>query len=367
MRRNLFVLFLLLTLPACTAGPPAPEDYRYLRGVNAAGGEFNDAPDALPGASNQHYAYNQAELYEYLYDRGHRVVRIPFRWERLQHSFGEDLDPTGLAELEATVDAAADAGLFVLLDMHNYGKFVREVDDEEVKLGDGVTTSDFADAWTRIVHAFKDQPAVIGWGLMNEPIHLPDGPVPTWKVFSQAAVDAIRDAGNTRDIYVSGNAWGGAQEWPSKNGDPWITDPADSIVYEAHYYLAANNAGAYPDALADVDADAVDRGWDGLRHRVTDEITDFTDWCGEHDVECFIGEMGWPYDEADAEEWNRLGDVIYDILDAAEIGATYWAAGTRWNPDYRLQAYSYDDSKTQFSPNPQTVVIESHPSQLLAD
>ncbi|MCZ2825568.1 MULTISPECIES: glycoside hydrolase family 5 protein [unclassified Modestobacter] len=339
-------------------------DYAFRRGVNAAGGEFNDSPSALPGRQNTHYAYNQRRMYSYLSAHNHEIVRIPFRWERIQHSFGQPLDPIGLMELQETVEAATSEGLSVILDMHNYGTFVRTEDDVEVTLGSGISIAAFADAWRRLVHAFENQPGIVGWGLMNEPHDLKElGPGGTWQVFSQKAVDAIRAAGDTRDIYVSGDQWGGAQSWQHKNGAPWITDPAGSIVYEAHYYLSENNAGAYPNDFSTVESEAMARGWTDLHDRVTDELSDFTDWASAHNVRGFIGEIGWPHDATDADRWNVLGDALYSMLDDAGIGATYWATGTRWNPAYRLQPYSYDPTDGSFTPNAQATVIEAHPSR----
>lgn len=338
--------------------------YDFYRGLNAAGGEFNDSPSALPGRQNTHYAYNSRQMYRYLNERSHEVVRIPFRWERIQHSFEEPLDPVGLMELQATVDAATDEGLSVLLDLHNYGTFVRTEDDVTVRLGSGISIEAFTDVWRRLVHAFASQPGIVGWGLMNEPHDLRDpGPAGTWQVFSQAAVDAIRTAGDTRDIYVSGDQWGGAQSWPHKNGAPWIKDSTGGIVYEAHYYLSENNAGAYPNNYAAVEWEAKARGWIDLRDRVTDELSNFTDWTAAHNVRGFIGEIGWPHDTVDADKWNALGETLYSMLDDAGIGATYWATGTRWNPAYRLQPYSYDPADGSFTPNSQATVIEAHPSK----
>lgn len=340
--------------PPADAGEIA--DVGKLRGINAAGGEFTHTAEGLPGEQNRHYLYPGPRLFEYLASRGHCLVRIPFRWERVQHELSGELSAAGMAELQASVTAAADAGLMVLLDLHNYGRYIR-LDDVEVTLAEGLTDEHLADVWARLAEAFADESAVVGWGIMNEPNGLtdpPEGPT-TWQSASQAAVDAIRATGDDRAVFVAGDQWGGAKGWAVKNGDPWIEDPADNVVYEAHYYFAPDNSGRYEESYAELDADARGRGHVDLLERIEDELGDFVEWLELHEQRGFVGEIGWPSGE-DEELWNAAGERAFEVLDAAGIGATYWATGEYWSEDYRLNAY--DDEA--LSPRSQAAVIEKH-------
>lgn len=340
--------------PVSEAAADVPPE--TLRGINVAGGEFTHTAAGLPGVSGQEYRYPGAALLSYLASRGHCLVRIPFRWERVQPELGGELSASGLAELREAVQAASDAGLHVLLDLHNYGSYIR-LDDTEVRLAEGIEDEHLADVWTRLARAFADERAVVGWGLMNEPNGLEDpesGPT-TWHSASQAAVDAIRATGDDRAVFVAGDEWSGAQRWPEKNGDPWIEDPVDNVVYEAHYYFDPNNSGAFQESYADVEEDAVERGHADLDARIEAELGDFVEWLDEHDQRGFIGEMGWPTGEEE-DEWNSAGSRAYEVLDEAGIGATYWATGEHWGDGYPLNPYD-DETLTALG---QAEVIEEH-------
>ena len=79
-----------------------------------AGGEFGaPAADPTSGFSNpnpgtygQAYHFDQQATFDYLAARGIEVVRIPFRWERLQPTLGGRLDDAELGRLKAVVARA---------------------------------------------------------------------------------------------------------------------------------------------------------------------------------------------------------------------------------------------------------------------
>lgn len=509
---------------ATTPTFPTLTDFVYARGVNVAGGEFNQSAAAMPGTFGSDYDYSTLSYMQALRARGHRIIRIPFRWERVQPTLSGPLDPAGVGHLRDALENAREAGLMVLLDMHNYCRFYR-ADDVQVVFGNGISQTDFTDAWTRLVQEFADEPAIVAWGLMNEPNNLPvmpavytpdttmfdfavdalgwsvnsgtgtlvpvfpggtsvqayqasrvtaansgnftstvraqidirqtslapsgaitvevyvpastpgtqfearlslqntsfaepapgtyfpvpkghattityttptgldalnhrslivqlavdgsDGTTPTvfqigrvagdipavpstyWKVYSQAAVTAIRAASDTRAIFVAGENWGGADGWATKNGNPWITDPAGNTWYEAHYYFSQGyNAGTFT-TYADDEADAVtNKGHANLTDRVTTELGQYLTWLSGHGVRGFIGEIGWPAD-ADAASWNAIGDTCYRLLDAAGVGATAWTSGTKWSPGVPLNVYEGDPPTVKA----QATVLEAHPSR----
>ncbi|WP_222192791.1 glycoside hydrolase family 5 protein [Modestobacter italicus] len=316
------------------------------------GGGSQEDPKRVPGIAETDYHWNSAQFYEYLYERGHRVVRVDFLWERVQHRFGGELDPQGLRELREVVQRAGEAGLLVILDMKNYGRYWLP-DDTQVVLGQGISVEAFADVWKRLADSLSDQTAIVAYGLMNEPWGLPSegglGSGSTWNRYSQAAVEAIRAAGDERAVLVAGHEWSGVWAWSRQNGEPWIDDPADNVYYEAHIYFDANTSGAYVDSYQATEADAIARGWVSLSDRIESEIGNYTSWLAEHDQRGFVGEIGWP-SGPDAAEWNGVGQLAYELLNDAEIGATYWAAG-EWlatgNEMYALDAYQRGEGRPQ--------------------
>jgi hypothetical protein len=243
----------------------------YLRGINVAGGEFG-APvldgtsafsNASPGRADREYHYDSSATFDYLAARGIELVRVPFRWERLQPELGMPLDPAELARLRQVVRRAQAAGLEVVLDMHNYGGYYLFDGARGVRRPIGsaqVPIRSFSDAWRRISQAFRGNPGVVGYGLMNEPVELPaigETPPPaTWFRASQSAVTAIRRIGDRRLILVAGYNWSGVQQWSRWQPRPWIVDPAGNVRYEAHHYWDCDHSGTYPKTYEDELSDA---------------------------------------------------------------------------------------------------------------
>jgi hypothetical protein len=140
------------------------------RGVNVAGGEFNDG--ALPGTYDTDYHYDGQTTFDYLFGRGSRLVRLPFRWERLQRTLGGAFDTGEQTRLTDFVSRAGAAGHKVILDVHNYGEY--KISGTAHKIGGGtVTQAHFTDLWTRLSNLFQNNATVIGYGLMNEPHDMP--------------------------------------------------------------------------------------------------------------------------------------------------------------------------------------------------
>lgn len=247
----------------------------YQRGVSVAGGEFGFLPtiqptssfsNANPGVYDEDYHYDRAGSFRYLYGRGVRLVRLAFRWERLQPALGGPLDPAELARLRGAVDRAAAAGLKVILDMHNFGAYYRSNGSQGVRLGVGSSTlpnATFADTWRRIVLAFADEPGVTGWGIMCEPVGLAArnglSPAQVWEQASQAAVDAIRATGDARTAVVPGYEWSAARDWTDNHPDAWID--GTNVVYEAHHYWDADSSGTYARTYGQENRTAKNQGW----------------------------------------------------------------------------------------------------------
>jgi hypothetical protein len=238
------------------------------RGIVDAGGEFGHAPTTQrtstfsnrnPGRYDDAYHYDAAATFEYLASRGIPLVKIPFRWERLQPKPGGRLDGGELRRLRAVTARAGAAGLGVILDMHNYGAYYVERAGRGVRCAIGqrrCSIRDFADAWKRIAKAFRSSSEVVAYTLMTEPVAMKRvgnrSAAEVWRRASQAAVSAVRRAGELdATLFVSGYHWSGAADWARWNPEPWITDPSDAIRYEAHHYWDRDHSGTYRNSYAE--------------------------------------------------------------------------------------------------------------------
>jgi hypothetical protein len=249
------------------------------RGISVAGAEFGtpgplETPtarfsNAKPGTDNDAYHYDQAGTFTYLWSRGIRLVRLPFRWERIQPQLGQPLDPDELGRLQVAVGHANAAGLQVILDVHNFGAYWLDAGGNGVRQPVGSTAAPsgaFADLWTRLATAFAaSSPSAVAYGLMAEPVELGGATERAdaliWESVSQEAVSAIRTVDTTHTILVPGSEWSAAHGWARRHPVAWITDPAGKTIYEAHQYFDADSSGHYQQSYATEVQQAAAAGW----------------------------------------------------------------------------------------------------------
>jgi endoglucanase len=310
----------------------APPRYR---GANLSGAEYN--PFRAPALPNRDYIYPGARELDHLREAGMNIVRLPFRWERLQPVLGGDLDRAELARLDRVIDLAGGRKMSVLLDPHNYARYGRKVIGSP-----DVPNEYFADFWRRLALRYGGNRAIL-FGLMNEPNDIPSQ---QWFAAAQAAIDAIRRAGASNLILVPGNAWTGAHSWFTKrdgrsNAGAFeaLTDPADRLVVEVHQYLDQNYSGT------------------GKTCRSTtigvEKITPVTTWLRQRKYRAFLGEFGVPVDPTCLEALDRTLAYLHGNGDVW-LGWTYWAGGP-W-----LAGYPYGIAPKDGQDTPQMQVLRRH-------
>lgn len=86
----------------------------------------------------------------------------------------------------------------------------------------------FVDIWRFLAGRYKDESAVAGYDLLNEPI-VPSGDEPELKALYERATGAIRDAGSRQIVFLEGTDWGARISFLGK--------PKDSnTAYSIHAY-----------------------------------------------------------------------------------------------------------------------------------
>ena len=192
-------------------------------GVSLAGTEFGseraDFSNRNPGVYGRDYQYPQPPTIEYFAAHGLGLLRLPFRWERLQPRLFAPLASPELARLREVVSRAGASGAVVVLDLHNYGRYrlasgehARSVTiDESVNGMVPVPREAFADFWRRLAGELAGDPAVVGLGLMNEPHDMGSA---DWKAISQAGADAVREVNQNAHLVVAGDGWSSAGASP---------------------------------------------------------------------------------------------------------------------------------------------------------
>lgn len=301
-----------------------------LIGVNLSGAGF--APHVVPGKHGTNYFYPEKRHFKYYADKGIRLIRFPFIWERVQHNLGEDLDGEQLRLLKRTLDFAMQHGQKVILDMHNYGRYQGHL------IGSSdVPYAAYAEVWQKLAKRFGGHPALLGYDIMNEP----HGTVGLWPGAAQAAVDAIREVDQQTLIFVEGERWSSAYHWPLVNANFLVKDPAERIVYEAHLYFDEDFSGKYlPGKSRNIDP-----------MLGVERARPFVEWLQKHGQKGFLGEYGIPDDLPEA---SVAMDNLLAYLNDNCIPSAYWAGGPGWGK-YRLAIEPRDGQD-----RPQMAILQKH-------
>lgn len=327
-----------LNAPALSENSPA-----YCAGVNIAGGEFGK----LPGKYGTDYSYPSKESFTYFAARNFNLVRLPFRWERLQPALNSDLDRQELERLKASVDAARATGLKVVLDTHNYAQRRLKIDDwkEAHVIGsEAVSAAAFADFCGRLAAAFRDDNSII-FGLMNEPTGIV---AYNWLPIANVALAAIRASQAKQLVFVPGVNYTGAHSWFSSGNDLMaeVVDPERNFVLEVHQYLDQDSSGKTGDVVGpDVGSDRLHK---------------FQTWARANEIRAFLGEFGAG---RDPQSLAALKNICVTMRDNRDVwmGWAAWAGGDWWPDDYPLNLSPAKDG----SQRPQLEILSAQAAQFI--
>lgn len=311
-------------------------------GVNLAGAEFGK----VPGTYATDYAYPAPANIDYFAQLGFNLIRVPFRWERLQPTLNSPFAAADLALLSSVVEHAASKGLRIILDTHNYARR-RVVEDgwsaEHLIGSELVPAAAFTDYCRRLAGAFKDAPSII-FGLMNEPWGLA---AKDWLVIANQAIDAMRREGAKQLILVPGVAYTGAHSWIAAGNDVMgnAVDPAKNIAFEVHQYFDLDSSGTSPKAVG--------------AQIGSERIEEFQRWARQSGVKAFLGEFAAGEDEVSLAALNDICRTLQANSDVW-MGWAAWAGGSWWPADY---IFNLEPSKSG-QMRPQTKILASYARQI---
>lgn len=201
---------------APAALPPAEPPHLYAtlpyRGVSMAGAEFGASVGGLfngtvMGSMPSNYYYPISDLAQggpswpkssngtaietdkmdrYFLGKGMNTIRLPFRWERLQHSLSltsskvltgpqvvATFDAAELGAIKSSVSTLKAAGFVVLIDVHNYAYYTSASEIAVSKGGDSIGSANvpdiaFENLWIGLASIYGGDAKVV-FDLMNEP------------------------------------------------------------------------------------------------------------------------------------------------------------------------------------------------------
>ena len=289
-----------------------------LQGVNWFGLETD------VGAPHGLWARNMEDMLDDISDFGFNLIRLPFAGElatndRLAESIDTTFNPelaglTSLEVMEEFLNAAAERGIGVLLDMH------RTTPGDGPEEGGRIPDVDvFLDQWAAMAEMFGDHPAVIGFDLYNEP-HGYEWD--EWASIAEQAGNMLLESHPDELIIVEGvETYQGDSHWWGGNLQGVADRPVElnvdnRLVYSPHEYATSvfeqpyfTEAGYDPETTL---PEIFRENWGFIEE--------------EGIAPLLLGEFGSTFDNQIDIEW---APVLADYLLEHDIDWTIWS----WNPN----------------------------------
>lgn len=367
--------------PAPAVRPAGPSIGTNLTGLQTAETSLRIAPATR---SNVDITVPRRTDVQWLSANGSPRSRLPIQWEMLQPVLSDTranaatravvgepgaFNAVYLGHIQSILDAHAAEGMRCLLDLHNYcryrdfryqpdgsvsglvnpggGAMPYTTDPSQVYTrifatapGATLVPAHFTDFWSRIARLWKDHPGFGGYGLMNEPFHMPapGSIVETtnddaqdlfiWPAFARAAIDAIRAIDSTGPIYLNGNSWGGAFSIGALN--PAWPLAGNHLVYEVHLYMDARNTGQAFDFDTEVASGLNAGSGQGpiTLNTGVDRMRIAVEWARARGLTLSLAECGTPVDDP---RWQEMFQRTVDFARANGVEVLTWNGGNHWS------------------------------------
>jgi aryl-phospho-beta-D-glucosidase BglC (GH1 family) len=238
-----------------------------------------------------HHDYITQEDIRFIKQSGFNSVRVPFSYRLLVSDTSPvKLEGEGYRLLDDVVAWCKQEKLYVILDMHAApgGQTGDNIDDSwgYPFLYESAESQDLlVNIWRRLAARYRNEPAVIGYDLLNEPIaHYFDAAKlnPKLEPLYRRVVAGIREVDRNHVIFLGGAQWDTNFKVFGPPFDP-------KLVYTFHKYWMEVNRGA---------------------------IQEFLDFRDKHNVPIWMGESG-----ENTDEWITS---FRTLLDANNIGWCFW-------------------------------------------
>ena len=228
----------------------------------------------------------------YLKSLGMNSIRVPFNYRlfKKEDYLGQRNEQHGFELLDRLINWCKKEQLYVLLDMHAApdGQTGDNIDDSygypflfENEESQQLT----ADIWKRIADHYKNEPIILGYDLLNEPIpHFFDTQYfnPKLEPVYKKITAAIRQVDKNHILFLGGAQW-------DSNFKPFGAPFDPKLVYTFHKY------------------------WTPPTQAV---IQDYVDFSNQYNVPVYCGETG--------ENTDGWVDSFRVVLEKANIGWHYW-------------------------------------------
>ena len=212
-----------------------------------------------------------------------------------------------LAHVDSLLPLCRNLKLKVLLDLHTLPGGMRKSGYGLNLFTDKKWQDAFEDIWTMIANRYKNEPAVWGYDLANEPIeyNLPDD-VRSWHELATAVATKIRKIDPNRIIVYEGAPGAAPSSFSCLR-----PLPVPGVVYSFHMYepgafthqgVYSPTTNSYPGIINGVE-------WD--KEKLRDAMKPVYDFQREFNVPIYVGEFSAVRWAPDDNAYNYLRDCIY--------------------------------------------------------
>jgi endoglucanase len=250
----------------------------------------------------------QPRLFKTIRKGGFRTVRMNL--QAFAHmDAGGSLDPVWLATLDRMVKAALDAGLFVIIDEHDYHLCAEDTDACQDKL---------TAFWRQIGAHYAEQPASVMFEILNEPNGKLDDEA--WNRLLSIELAEIRKTNPERNVVV------GPAFWNNLGHLDALQLPEDDrhLIATVHYYepMSFTHQGASWVAQY-TGLSGIHWGSPSELERLDRDFDQAQGWARAHRRPVLLGEFG-AYDKADMESRVRYTAAVARAAEARGWAWAYW-------------------------------------------
>ena len=277
---------------------------------------------------------------EFIASTGANTIRLPFHYKLFtdEDYMGLTHSQDGFARVDSVVNWCRDNGLYLILDMHDApgGQTGDNIDDSygyPWLLESEASQQLFCNIWQKIADYYKNEPVILGYELLNEPIapYFPNMEELNAKLepLYRRATQAIRQVDNNHIILIGGAQWNGNFR-PFKDGSY-----DQKLMYTCHRY-----------------------GGEATR----EAIANFIHFRDSVNLPMYMGEIGH-----NSDEWQA---AFSKVMQENGIGYTFWPYKKLDSSCFMgIQRPANWDLIVQFAESPRTTykeIREARPDQTLA-
>lgn len=289
--------------------------------------------------------YITADDIRFIAECGANTIRLPFNYRLFtdEDYMGLSSGQDGFRRIDDVVSWCREFGLYLILDMHDApgGQTGDNIDDGygyPWLFESGRSQDLFCDIWKRIAQRYADEPVILGYELINEPIatYFDDAYFnPMLEPLYKRAVAAIREVDSNHVILLGGPQWNSRFD----NFTDWKFD--GNIMFTCHRYGGPATKDAIYHFIDFRDRTGLPMYMGEIGHNTDEWQEDFCRVMQENN----IGYTFWPYKKVDDSCWTAIQrpENWELVVDFSEADRSTFAAIREARPDQSLALKALQD------------------------